>query len=35
MVGSIFLSLPMIIIYYFGQKYMYEMNLSAGSAGVK
>jgi multiple sugar transport system permease protein len=35
MVGSIFLSLPMILIYYFGQKYMYEMNLSAGSAGVK
>jgi multiple sugar transport system permease protein len=25
----------MIVIYYFGQKYMYEMNLSAGSAGVK
>jgi multiple sugar transport system permease protein len=35
MVGSIFLSVPMILIYYFGQKYMYEMNLSAGSAGVK
>lgn len=35
MVGSIFLSLPMILIYYFGQRYMYEMNLSAGSAGVK
>jgi multiple sugar transport system permease protein len=35
MVGTVFLSLPMIIIYYFGQKYMYEMNLSTGSAGVK
>lgn len=35
MVGSILLSLPMVLIYYFGQKYMYEMNLSAGSAGVK
>lgn len=35
MVGSIFLSLPMVLIYYFGQRYMYEMNLSAGSAGVK
>jgi multiple sugar transport system permease protein len=35
MVGAVFLSLPMIIIYYFGQKYMYEMNLSTGSAGVK
>jgi multiple sugar transport system permease protein len=35
MVGTVFLSLPMIIIYYFGQKYIYEMNLSTGSAGVK
>ncbi|WP_457964374.1 carbohydrate ABC transporter permease [Arthrobacter sp. D1-29] len=35
MVGTIFLSLPMIIIYYFGQRYMYEMNISTGSAGVK
>jgi multiple sugar transport system permease protein len=35
MVGTIFLSLPMVIIYYFGQRYMYEMNLSTGSAGVK
>ncbi|WP_251042931.1 carbohydrate ABC transporter permease [Arthrobacter sp. ISL-69] len=35
MVGTLFLSLPMIIIYYFGQKYMYEMNISTGSAGVK
>jgi multiple sugar transport system permease protein len=35
MVGSLLLSLPMIVIYYFGQKYMYEMNLSTGSAGVK
>ena len=35
MVGTVFLSLPMIIIYYFGQKYMYEMNISTGSAGVK
>jgi multiple sugar transport system permease protein len=35
MVGTVFLSLPMIIIYYFGQKYMYEMNITTGSAGVK
>jgi multiple sugar transport system permease protein len=35
MVGSIFLSLPMILIYYFGQRYMYEMNIGTGSAGVK
>jgi multiple sugar transport system permease protein len=35
MVGTLFLSLPMIIIYYFGQRYMYEMNISTGSAGVK
>jgi multiple sugar transport system permease protein len=35
MVGTVFLSLPMIIIYYFGQKYMYEMNLSTGSEVVK
>jgi multiple sugar transport system permease protein len=35
MVGSILLTLPMIVIYYLGQKYLYEMNISGGSAGVK
>ncbi|WP_125776608.1 carbohydrate ABC transporter permease [Antribacter gilvus] len=35
MVGSILLTLPMIAIYYLGQKYLYEMNVSVGSAGVK
>lgn len=35
MVGSILLTLPMIAIYYLGQKYLYEMNVSTGSAGVK
>jgi multiple sugar transport system permease protein len=35
MVGSIMLTLPMIVIYYLGQKYLYEMNLQGGSAGVK
>lgn len=35
MVGSILLTLPMIIVYYLGQRYLYEMDLSGGSAGVK
>lgn len=35
MVGSILLTVPMIAIYYLGQKYLYEMNLQGGSAGVK
>ncbi|SFK20455.1 carbohydrate ABC transporter permease [Cellulomonas sp. KH9] len=35
MVGSILLTVPMIAVYYAGQKYLYEMNLSGGSAGVK
>jgi len=35
MVGSIMLTAPMIAVYYLGQKYLYEMNVSGGSAGVK
>ncbi|MET7280604.1 carbohydrate ABC transporter permease [Kribbella sp. NPDC005582] len=35
MVGSILLTLPMIVVYYLGQKYLYEMDISGGSAGVK
>lgn len=35
MVGSVLLALPMIIVYYMGQKYLYEMDISGGSAGVK
>jgi len=35
LVGSIILTAPMLLIYYFGQKYLYEMNVSGGSAGVK
>jgi multiple sugar transport system permease protein len=35
MVGSILLTLPMIIVYYLGQRYLYEMDISGGSAGVK
>lgn len=35
MVGSIMLTVPMIAVYYLGQKYLYEMNISGGSSGVK
>ncbi|ELS51212.1 carbohydrate ABC transporter permease [Streptomyces viridochromogenes] len=35
MVGSILLAIPMIVVYYLGQKYLYEMDISGGSAGVK
>ncbi|WP_433019331.1 carbohydrate ABC transporter permease [Kribbella sp. CA-294648] len=35
MVGSILLTLPMILVYYLGQRYLYEMDISGGSAGVK
>ncbi|GIE95432.1 carbohydrate ABC transporter permease [Paractinoplanes rishiriensis] len=35
MVGSILLTLPMIAVYYLGQKYLYEMDLTGGSAGIK
>lgn len=35
MVGSIMLTAPMIVIYYLGQRYLYEMNISGGSSGVK
>ena len=32
---SMILIIPMVAVYFVGQKYMYEVNLSAGSAGVK
>ncbi len=32
---SMILIVPMIAVYFVGQKYMYELNISAGSAGVK
>lgn len=35
MVGSLLLILPMIIIYYLGQRYIYEMNIVGGSAGLR
>lgn len=35
MVGAIILTIPMLLIYYFGQKYLYEGGLVSGSAGLK
>lgn len=35
MVGAIILIIPMIIVYHFGQRYLYEAGLVSGSAGIK
>jgi len=35
MVGAIILIIPMIVVYYVGQKYLYEAGLVSGSAGLK
>lgn len=35
MVGSIILIIPMIAVYHFGQKYLYEAGLIGGTAGIK
>lgn len=35
MVSAIILILPMVIVYYFGQKHLYESGLVSGSAGLK
>lgn len=35
MVGAIILTMPMLAVYYFGQKYLYESGLVSGSAGLK
>ena len=35
MVGAMFLTIPPLIVYYFGQKHLYESGLIAGTAGVK
>ncbi|MCL2463817.1 MAG: carbohydrate ABC transporter permease [Micrococcales bacterium] len=35
MVGSLILIVPVIVIYYFGQKYLYEAGLLGGSTGLK
>lgn len=35
MVGAVFLTIPPLLVYYFGQKYLYETGIVAGSAGLK
>lgn len=35
MVASLFLTVPMILVYLFGQRYVYEANISGGSSGIK
>jgi multiple sugar transport system permease protein len=35
MVGALVLTIPMILVYFFGQRYMDELSLSGGSAGIK
>lgn len=35
MVASLFLTIPMILVYFIGQKYVYEANISGGSSGIK
>ncbi len=35
MVASVLMTIPMVIVYYLSQKYLYGLNLSAGSAAVK
>lgn len=35
MVASMLLTLPMLLVFFFGQKYVFEANISGGSAGVK
>lgn len=35
MVGALVLTLPMVIVYFFGQRFMDELSLSGGSSGIK
>jgi multiple sugar transport system permease protein len=35
MVGALFLTLPMAAVYFFSQRYIYQVNLSTGSAGIR
>jgi multiple sugar transport system permease protein len=35
MVGSVIMTIPMLIVYHFGQRYLYESGLTSGSVGVK
>ncbi len=35
MVSSMLLTLPMLLVFFFGQKYVFEANISGGSASIK
>ncbi len=35
MVASMLLTLPMLLVFFFGQKYVFEANISGGSASIK
>ena len=35
MVGALVLTVPMILVYFFGQRYMDQMSLAGGNAGIK
>jgi len=35
MVASMLLTLPMILVFFFGQKYVFEANISGGTSGTK
>ncbi|MNJ34261.1 hypothetical protein D3C77_289650 [compost metagenome] len=35
MVASLFLTIPMILIYLIGQRFVYEANISGGSSSIK
>jgi multiple sugar transport system permease protein len=35
MVGALVLTLPMILVYFFGQRFMDQLSLTGGSAGIK
>ncbi|CAH1205450.1 carbohydrate ABC transporter permease [Paenibacillus sp. JJ-223] len=35
MVASLFLTIPMVLVYLLGQRYVYEANISGGSSGIK
>lgn len=35
MVASLFLTIPMILVYMFGQRFVYEANINGGNSGIK
>ncbi|MEC0184583.1 carbohydrate ABC transporter permease [Paenibacillus peoriae] len=35
MIASLFLTIPMVLVYLWGQRYVYEANISGGSSGIK